>query len=158
MLCLVVGVIYVGFWLAFALLCSVIFRRAAASGMLAFAVWLVLSLFGTLLIGAIAGILAPVPADAGTAEQVANLTLRDQLGRIAPSTLFGEATAVLLDPTQRWTGSVIFNSQLDRAVVSFLTIDQSLLVIWPQVVALVALTVAAFAAAYVLFMRQEVRA
>ena len=29
---------------------------------------------------------------------------------------------------------------------------------WPQVVALVALTVACFAVAYVLFMRQEVRA
>ena len=115
-------------------------------------------LFVTLLVGAIAGLLAPVPPDATTAQQVANLTLNDQLARLAPSTLFGEATAVLLDPTQRWTGSVVFNSQVDRAIVSFLSLDQSLLVIWPQVVALVALTVVAFAAAYVMFMRQEVRA
>jgi len=155
---LVVSVIYVGLWLAFALLCSVVLRSSAASGMVAFATWLVLSLFGTLLVGAIAGILAPLPTDATTAQQVANLTLHDQLGRLAPSTLFGEATGVLLDPTQRWTGSVVFNAQLDRAVASFLSIDQSLLVIWPQVVALIALTVAAFAAAYVTFMRQEVRA
>jgi ABC-2 type transport system permease protein len=154
----VVAVIYVGFWLAFALLCSVLVRRAAASGILAFAVWFVLTLFGSLLVGAIAGFLAPVPADATTAQQVANLGLHDQLARLAPSTLFGEATAVLLDPTQRWTGSLVFNSQLDRAVVSFLSLDQSLLVIWPQVVALVALTVVAFAGAYVVFMRQEVRA
>ena len=36
--------------------------------------------------------------------------------------------------------------------------DQSLLLVWPQVVVLIALTVACFAAAYALFMRQEVRA
>jgi ABC-2 type transport system permease protein len=154
----VVAVVYVGFWLAFALLCSVLLRRAASSGILAFAVWFVLSVFGTLLVGAIAGFLAPVPADATSAQTVANLTLHDQLARLAPSTLFGEATSVLLDPTARWTGSVVFNAQLDRAVVSFLSLPQSLLVIWPQVVALVALTVAAFASAYIVFMRQEVRA
>jgi ABC-2 type transport system permease protein len=39
-----------------------------------------------------------------------------------------------------------------------MTIEQSLLVIWPQVVALIALTVIAFAGAYIAFMRQEVRA
>ena len=39
-----------------------------------------------------------------------------------------------------------------------LSIDQSLLLVWPQVVALIALTVLCFVAAYVAFMRQEVRA
>ena len=41
---------------------------------------------------------------------------------------------------------------------SLLSLDQSFILVWPEVVALVALTVACFAAAYVLFMRQEVRA
>lgn len=159
MIWLVVGVVYIGFWLAFALLCSVMLRRAATSALLALAVWLVLTLFGTLLVGALAGFLAPVPGDATAAQQIANLTLSDQLGRLAPSTLFQEATQVLLDPAQRWTGSVVLNSQLDRAYrVSFLSLDQSLLVIWPQVVALVALSIATFAVGYIVFMRQEVRA
>jgi ABC-2 type transport system permease protein len=39
-----------------------------------------------------------------------------------------------------------------------LSLDQSLLVIWPQFVGLIALTSGAFALAYVSFMRQEVRA
>jgi ABC-2 type transport system permease protein len=33
-----------------------------------------------------------------------------------------------------------------------------LLLVWPQIVALLALTVVVFAAAYVAFMRQEIRA
>jgi ABC-2 type transport system permease protein len=44
------------------------------------------------------------------------------------------------------------------AIPTLMTLDQSLLVIWPQVVALIALTVIAFAGAYIAFMRQEVRA
>jgi ABC-2 type transport system permease protein len=44
------------------------------------------------------------------------------------------------------------------AVRSALSLEQSLLLAWPQAVGLVALTVISFAAAYMLFMRQEVRA
>ena len=50
------------------------------------------------------------------------------------------------------------STQVDRAVPSILSFDQSLLVVWPQVVAIVALTAVCFALAYVAFMRQEVRA
>jgi len=41
---------------------------------------------------------------------------------------------------------------------SLLSLDQSNLLVWPQIVALVAMTTAMFAGAYVLFLRQEVRA
>ncbi len=153
-----VAVVYVGLWLAFALLCSVLMRRAATSALVAMAVWLVLTLFATLLVGILAGALAPVATDASNEQQLANLQLQDQLSRLSPSTLFNEATAALLDPSRRWVGLVL-QSQLDRAFrLSFLGLDQSLLVVWPQVVALVGLTALAFAAAYIAFMRQEVRA
>ena len=45
-----------------------------------------------------------------------------------------------------------------QRIPSLLSLDQSFILVWPQVVALVAMTVACFALAYVLFMRQEVRA
>ena len=48
--------------------------------------------------------------------------------------------------------------QRQLQIQSFLSIDQSLLLVWPQLVFLIAMMVACFAAAYVLFMRQEVRA
>ena len=48
--------------------------------------------------------------------------------------------------------------QANQQIGTLLSLDQSLLIVWPQIVALVALTVLCFGAAYVLFMRQEVRA
>ena len=45
-----------------------------------------------------------------------------------------------------------------RAVATVLPFTQSLLIVWPQVVGLLGMTSACFAAAYVAFMRQEVRA
>ena len=48
--------------------------------------------------------------------------------------------------------------QAQQQIPTLLAFDQSILLVWPQVVVLVAMTVACFALAYVAFMRQEVRA
>jgi ABC-2 type transport system permease protein len=154
---LVAAIIYVGFWLALATLASVMLRRASTSSLASIAVWLVLALFGSLLFRLIAGVVAPAPTDA-TADQVLhNARTELAISRVSPVTLYDEATAALLDPEVRSVGIVTYG-QLDRAVVSELSVGQSILLIWPQVVSLIALTVACFAFAYVGFMRQEVRA
>jgi ABC-2 type transport system permease protein len=152
-----VAVVYIGFWLALATLCSVLLRRAATSALAAISVWLVTALFATLVVGVVADALAPMPVDATFDQQLANATLRQDLGRLSPGTIFDESTQAILDPSVRTTG-IIVSTQVDRAVPSVLSFDQSLLVIWPQVVALIALTALCFALAYVAFMRQEVRA
>lgn len=154
---LVLSVIYVGFWLGLAALCSVALRRAATSALVAIAVWLVVTLFGGLLAGLAADTLAPVGPGATFAEQLRNAQLEQNLARLSPATLYEEATIVLLNPEVRSVG-LILPRQLDRAIASQLSLDQSILLVWPQTVALVAITVVCFAAAYVLFMRQEVRA
>ncbi len=152
-----VTVIYVGFWLAFAMLCSVVMRRAATSALAAIAVWLVVTLFASLLTGIVADALSPVPATNATLDQqVANAQLNLDLSRISPGELYSEATAYLLDPTTQSVGIVLPSQQ--PATPSILPFEQSLLLAWPQGVALVALTVVCFGAAYVVFMRQEVRA
>jgi ABC-2 type transport system permease protein len=155
---LAVSVVYVGFWLAFATLCSVAFRRAATALLVAIGLWIVATLFASLLASIAAGVLAPAPADASTAQVVANATMTDTLSRLAPPTLYSEATRIILDPSARTVSSFLLSSQVDRAVASTLPLDQSLLLVWVQVVGIVALTVLSFAVAYVLFMRQEVRA
>ena len=152
----VVAIVYVGFWLAFATLCSVALRRAATSALVAIAAWLVLTLFAALLVGLIADVLAPASSE-DPAALLANATLQQNLARVSPSTLYQEATIVLLNPEIRTLGFVL-PIQIDQAVRSELTLEQSLLLIWPQVVGLVALTIACFVAAYLLFLRQEVRA
>jgi ABC-2 type transport system permease protein len=157
LLWLVVAILYVGFWLAFATLCSVALRRAASSAMVAIATWLVLALFAALLVQLLADVIAPVPAQATGSEVLHNAQVEENLARVSPITLYDEATTALLDPEVRSVG-VVTIQQLDRAIVSDLSLEQSVLLVWPQIVGLIALTVASFAVAYVLFMRQEIRA
>lgn len=153
----VVAVVYVGFWLALATLFSVVLRRAAASALAALSVWLIASAFSAVLVGVVADALAPLTADATAEQQLANATLHQDLARLFPGQIFIESTQAILDPSVRATG-IVLAAQADRAIPSTLSLGQSLLVVWPQVVVLVALTVACFALAYVAFMRQEVRA
>jgi ABC-2 type transport system permease protein len=108
-------------------------------------------LFGGFIFRAAANLVAP--AD----DQGALLQAEVTLSRISPLTLFSESSTLLLDPTERTVDLVTFD-QVNRAIVSDLTLTQSLLVVWPQIVGMIALTAALFAIAYVLFMRQEVRA
>ena len=125
--------------------------------MVAIATWLVLALFGSLLVHLLAGIIAPAPADATGAQILHNAQVEENLSRISPITLYDDATSALLDPEVRAVG-VVTVQQLDRAIVTDLSLEQSLLLVWPQIVGLVALTVVVFAAAYIGFMRQEIRA
>lgn len=155
---LLISIIYVGFWLAFATLCSVAFRRAATALLVAIGLWIVATLFASLLASIVAGILAPAPSDATPAEVIANVQMSDTLSRLAPPTLYSEATRTILDPSARTTSSILLATQVDRAIPSALPLVQSLLLVWIQVVAIVGLTVVSFALAYTLFMRQEVRA
>jgi ABC-2 type transport system permease protein len=156
---IILAAAYVGVWLALALLCSVLMRRAATSALSALAIWLAVTIFAGFLVGAIAGVLSPVGPDATQADQDANLQMRVNIARLVPNQLFNEATALVLDPTARTvTPDLVTPGQADAAIPGVLSIDQSLLVIWPQFVALIAATAVMFGGAYVVFMRQEVRA
>jgi ABC-2 type transport system permease protein len=160
MVWMVLAIAYVGLWLALALACSIVFRRAATSALVAIAIWLMLTLFASLLVGIFAGFLSPVGQDATSAEQIANATMQQNLARLSPTQLFTEATRALLDPgvqTFDIAALVQINAE-QRAIPTLLSFEQSLLVIWPQFVALIAAMVVIFALAYIAFMRQEVRA
>ena len=49
-------------------------------------------------------------------------------------------------------------SQLEGAVAGYLPFGQSLLLVWPHLTAMLALTLAVFAISYLKFMNQEIRA
>lgn len=152
------AVVYVGLWLAVALLCSVVFRRAATSALVSIAIWLVLTLFANLLVGVVAGAISPSGETLN--EIIASETTKRNLSLISPSQLFTEATRATLDPSLQTFDITAFLrlSADDRALPSVLSLGQSMIVVWPQLVGLIALTSGAFAVAYVSFMRQEVRA
>lgn len=148
-------VLYVAFWLALATLFSVVFRRAATALLAVLAVWLVLTFFG----GQIAGIVANTlsPSSDLVADQVTNINLQLSLLRLFPSGQFQEMTAVMLDPRVNALNASV-SDPTGRAIPSLLPVAQSLLLVWPQVVTLIGLTIGCFALAYVVFLRQEVRA
>ena len=151
--------IYVSFWLAFGMLLSVVVRRAATSALIGFGAWLLFTIFGGLITQLVGGFLAPLT---GTVqEQIQSIQLQETINRILPDTLYREASLVLLNPQVSSVSSpatIAGYQQAQQRIPSLLALDQSFILVWPQVVALVALTVACFAIAYVRFMRQEVRA
>ena len=154
---LVVAVVYIALWLAVAMLLSVTTRRAATAALATLGAWLVFTLFGGLIAGVIADTVHPVASDAPVEDVLANARTELSVRRLSPDELYKEATGVLLNPAQQSTGIVVVD-QSSGALPSTLPLDQSLLLAWWQIVALFGGVVVVFAASYVIFMRQEVRA
>ncbi|OGO52893.1 MAG: hypothetical protein A2Z32_14545 [Chloroflexi bacterium RBG_16_69_14] len=152
--------LYVALWLAFGLLLSVVIRRAATAALIGFGVWLLVSVFGELIKTLVTGFLRP-GADASLDTILGSAQIQQFVSRLMPSTLYNDISRVLLDPSVTQVSAPTTIGQViqgQQRIDTLLTIDQSLLLVWPQIVALVALTVVCFGAAYVAFMRQEVRA
>jgi ABC-2 type transport system permease protein len=153
----VTAVVYVSLWLALALLLSVVCRRAATAALAAIAIWLVLTLFAGLIAGVIADAASPVHDDTSTEQVLDNARTELAVRRFSPDELYREATGVLLNPSRQTTGIVVVDES-DAALPSSLALDQSLLLAWWQLVIIAAGTIVLFAAAYLAFLRQEVRA
>lgn len=151
---LLVSIVYVGVWLALAVLLSVRMRRAATAAMAGLAVWLVLTLFGGLIVSIVADAIAPPTAD----DPLRTVQVERSLGRVSPGFLYEEAIGPLLAPEQRTLAAGISPLQAYRAIPGELPLTQSVLLVWPQMVGLLALMVLLFASAYVAFLREEVRA
>ncbi|RWL17884.1 MAG: ABC transporter permease [Mesorhizobium sp.] len=154
---LVTTLAYAGVWLALAIAFSTVIRSPATSALAALSVWLVLTVFWGMIAPLIAGVIVPLdPFDPMTV--FSQFEMQQAIARVSPQTLYGEVTTMLLDPSARSVGPLFFD-QIEGAVVGApLPTIQSLLVVWPQVAALVAGMILLFTIAYVVFQRQEVRA
>ena len=154
---LVATIAYGGVWLAVAFLFSVTFRAPATAALAALGVWLLFSLFWsvvtplvtTLISGPPEGILGP---------NVDYLRTSHMVDRISPNTLYAEIALALLQPSTRALGPV-FYSQVQGALLGApLPATQSFILVWPQMTGLIATMILIFAIAYVIFQRQEIRA
>ena len=154
-------VVYVALWLAFGLLISVLVRRAATAALVGFGIWMLIAMFGRFIANLLLAAIAPVSTSAPIDQTLGTYQLHEFVLRLLPTTLYTEASSVLLNPSLTQTSVPATLGQLSQAqqqVPTLLSLDQSLLLVWPQFVALVALSVICFAIAYVRFMREEVRA
>jgi ABC-2 type transport system permease protein len=154
---LVVAIAYGGVWLAVAMLFSVIFRSTATSALCALGMWLFFFILWPQLAGAILTGLAPSEIR-NVDDYLAVQSLGLGLMRLSPGTLFSEAVLGLLTPETRSLGPMLPIQMRGAIPGAPLPFDQSLLLIWPQVTGLIAGTIVVFAAAYVIFQREEVRA
>jgi len=154
-------VVYVALWLAFGLLISVLVRRAATAALVGFGIWMLIAMFGRFIANLLLAAIAPVSTSAPIDQTLGTYQLHEFVLRLLPTTLYSEASSVLLNPSLTQTSVPATIGQLSQAqqqVPTLLSLDQSVLLVWPQFVVLVALSVICFAIAYVRFMREEVRA
>jgi ABC-2 type transport system permease protein len=154
----VVAVVYVGVWLALAILLSIVSRKAATIALGTIAVWLLMAFFAGLISGSIADAVHPTDANSTPEQVYANSQLDQHIHRLSPTELYQEAVDTLLDPASRTTSDLVASSRLDQAIPSSLSLSDSLGVAWWQIVSLVAMAVILFVVAFISFMRQEVRA
>jgi ABC-2 type transport system permease protein len=152
----VIGVFYVGFWLALAMLFSLVFQKTVTAALASMAVWLFMLLFIPVLTLAIANIAVP---DATTPEAVSRqIDIANLVGRISPSTLFQETVQILLNPSTGRTFGGVLPGQAEGILATPLALQQSLALIWPHITTLFGLVAVCFGISYVIFMRAEIRA
>ena len=149
--------VYICFWLALSILFSVICRHAATSAMIVIALWIFFALFMSLVVNIIMGALYPTESVTTVGQLLDYYDLLYGLNRLSPYYLYSEAISTIMDPTVR-TMNVILPQQLSGAISGYLPLGQSLLLVWPHLVGLLALTLITFAISYICFMRKEIRA
>jgi ABC-2 type transport system permease protein len=154
---LVATIAYASVWLALAVLCSILFRSAATAALAAFGLWLVFTLLWRFVVQAIGGAILSAN-DSDTSAMVVQA-----LARLSPSTLFAEITLPILDPTRGLSDLNPFYQlqlyvQLRILPNAPLPLGESIVMVLPQFVGLVAGAILLFVIGYVVFQRQEVRA
>lgn len=152
-------VLYLAFWLALAMAASIFLRNAVASALMALGGWIVLSLFVGFLATGVAERIVP---DVQTADEaVSRFNVETWIARASPSQVFSEATGILLDPIQgRVLGSLTLlqPERLEGLLVSPVSAGQSLQLVWPHIVVLLAMVSTLLVVSYARFMREEIRA
>jgi len=153
---LIVAVFYVAFWMALAILFSILFRQTATSALAGIALWIFFTFFVSMIAATTAQALMPIN------EQEPQTVLNNAyfsmgISRISPATLYSETTMTILTPSVRTLGPVML-SEVIGMVPGPLPLVQSLLVVWPQFIGLISMTLICFGISYYRFMRQEIRA
>jgi ABC-2 type transport system permease protein len=159
---LMISIVYVSFWLGISMLFSIVFRSIATSALASIAMWIFFSFFVSLGANVVANALAPVPASGADPELVVrNARIQQGVRLVSPMELYSDATATIIDPMRKTTRSLVLMGPMERLLSSRfqnpLPLSQSILVVWPHIVSLVAITLVCFGFSYAIFMRQEIR-
>ncbi len=158
---LIISIIYISFWLGVAILFSILFRSTATSALAALAMWIFFSFFVTMGANILASALSGDSAASDPEALVRRANLVKAVALTSPMKLYTDATATIIDPLRRSTRSVVSVGPMENISMSRfsgpLPLSQSILIVIPYLISLVAITVICFAVSYTVFMRQEIR-
>jgi ABC-2 type transport system permease protein len=161
---LITSILYISFWLGISILFSVLFRSTATSALASLAVWIFFSFFVSLGAGFLADAVAPI-SQSGSGVDPATLIKHERIQRsislFSPMTLYSDATTTILDPMRKTTQSLILMGPMERLSLSRfqnpLPLLQSIFIVVPHLISIVAITLLCFGVCYLAFMRQEIR-
>ncbi|MGD9326694.1 MAG: ABC transporter permease subunit, partial [Desulfobacterales bacterium] len=158
---LIVSIIYISFWLGVAILFSIIFRSTATSALAALAVWIFFSFFVSIGANILANALTPQAVAANADEILWRAKVVKAFTLTSPMELYTDATATIIDPTRRSARSIVTMGPMESISISRfsgpLPLGQSVLIVVPYIISLIAITAICFAVSYTVFMRQEIR-
>jgi ABC-2 type transport system permease protein len=160
----IISILYVSFWLGIAILFSVVFRSTATSALASLAIWIFFSFFVGLGAGFMADAVAPI-SQSGSSVDPNVLIKHEEVQRtvslFSPMNLYNDATTTILDPTRKTTRGVVFVGPLERLSLSRfqnpLPLLQSMMIVAPYLISIIAITFVCFGVCYLIFMRQEIR-
>jgi len=149
---ILICIFYVGFWFSLSMIFSIRFPQASTAAIASIGVWL----FFTIFYGIIMNVVVSVFAPKSNLFALGQTPWLMDLFRMAPGQLYTDATTTLLMPKVRSLGPMSME-QMAGAIPNPLPVWDSLMIVWPQVSGLIALTITCFALAYYLFMRKEIK-
>jgi ABC-2 type transport system permease protein len=160
---LIISIFYISFWLGLSILFSILFRSIATSALASAALWIFLSFFISLGADVVANTVAPVDRPKETKPEIVvkNARVKEMVSLSSPMVLYSEATAIIIDPMRKTTRSLVLMNPMEKLLASRfqnpLPLGQSIIVVFPHMTALIAITLICFAISYMVFMVQEIR-
>jgi ABC-2 type transport system permease protein len=158
---LIISIIYISFWLGVAILFSILFRSIATSALAALAVWIFFSFFVSLGASIVADSFVPEVGTSNPEAIIKHAKIQKAFALLSPMELYTDATGTIIDPTRKTTRSIVLMGPMEKiSQARFsgpLPLSQSVLVVFPYILSLIAITAICFAISYTVFMRQEIR-
>jgi len=158
---LVISIVYIAFWLGMAMLFSILFRSVATSALAAVAVWIFFSFFISLGANAVAGAITPEAGESNPESLFRRARIERAISLTSPRQLYTDSTVTIMDPMRKTNLSFVRVGMMEKISLSRfsgpLPLSQSILVVLPYIISLLAITVVCFAISYIVFMRQEIR-
>jgi ABC-2 type transport system permease protein len=158
---LIISIIYISFWLGVAILFSILFRSTATSALAALAVWIFFSFFVTMGANILANTLSSNASDSDPEAVMRRAKIVKTFVLTSPMQLYTDATATIIDPMRKSARSIVAMGPMESLSMSRfsgpLPLSQSILIVIPYIISLVAITIVCFAVSYIVFMRQEIR-